>query len=173
LSPALLIYLKHLFPLKNMKTTLQHFFSLCLLACIVLLASSCKKENDKAPAAQEKVTGISLALTSEQKGVLDVSLDFNDSNGLAGKTSPNTVTLDANTTYTGTLMLEDASKSPAKDVTADYEVSFQAEGTGVSISKSGEGLSVETGDATAGTLHMDLKRNGQTQRVSFPLTVRE
>lgn len=159
--------------MKVIKHLTQQWVTACLLCSMVLVAVACKKEEDKAPAVQDKVTGIRVALTSEQKGVLDVNVNFHDTEGLAGKSSPNAITLDANTTYTGALLLEDASKSPARDVTAAYEVSFHAMSAGVAISQRGQELSVETGSAVSGTLHVDLKRNGQTLRVSFPLVVRE
>jgi hypothetical protein len=156
-----------------MKTTVHHIFSLCLLACLALFVSSCKKEDDKTPTVQEKVTGINIALNSEKKGALDVDVSFKDAKGLEGKTSAEAIIMDANSTYTGALSLEDASKNPAKDVTADYEVSFHSSSPGVVFSINGRDLTVETSTPVVGTLHMDLKRGGKTQRISFPLTVRE
>ncbi|WP_162055523.1 hypothetical protein [Pontibacter pamirensis] len=159
-----------------MKNRLQQFLSLCLVCSMTLLNAACKKDDKASPAEQAKVTGISIALTSAQKGRQDVSVEFSDLNGLSGKTSPNTITLDANTSYTGTLILEDANQTPVSNVTTEYDASFHVTNASVTFSKNGQEIQVETTTATsgsAGTVHVELRQNGQTQQVSFPIMVRD
>lgn len=159
------------------KMYVQQLLSLCLLCGITLLSIACKKDENATPAVvQKKVTKLSLMLSSEQKGIQDVNVLFNDATGLGGKTSPNVITLDANTIYTGTLVLEDATQSPAKVVTADYQVTFQVASADATFTMSGQEVQVSTRSASTGSngmLQVELKQGSQVQKVSFPLMVRQ
>jgi hypothetical protein len=159
------------------KRHVQQLLSLCLLCGITLLSIACKKDDKPEPAMeQKKVTGLSMMLSSDQKGKQDVNILFTDASGLEGKTSPNAITLDANTTYTGTIALEDATQSPVKVVTADYQVTFQVSNADAVFSMSGQQVQVTTKAAStgaAGVLRVELKQGSQVQRVSFPLMIRQ
>lgn len=161
----------------NIKFKLQHFLSLCLFCCIALLSIACKKEDKPEPAVeQKKVTGLNMMFSSSQKGVQDVTVLFNDASGLAGKTSPYVITLDANATYTGSLALEDATQNPPKSVTGDYQVTFQVANVDATFSMSGQQVQITTRAASTGSngmLHVELKQGSQVQKVSFPLMVRQ
>jgi hypothetical protein len=159
------------------KMNIQQLLSLYLLCGITLLSIACKKDDKATPAVeQKKVTKLNMMLTSDQKGIQDVNVFFNEAAGVGGKTSPNAITLDANTIYTGTLALEDATQSPAKVVTADYQVSFQVSNADATFSMSGQEIQVTTRAASTGSngmLQVELTQGGQVQKVSFPLMVRQ
>jgi len=155
-----------------MKNSLHRFFTMTLLGTFALLTVACDK--DDAPAApQEKVTGISLALTGDDKGTLDVSVAFNDPAGIDGKRATSVLTLKANTSYTGSLSLVDASKTPTEDVTGDYTLSFDSNAD-VTVMQHTDELHMQTGTATAGNtgeFKIMLTKDGKTQQVIFPLLI--
>ncbi|MCX2739067.1 hypothetical protein [Pontibacter anaerobius] len=159
------------------KMNVRQLLSLCLLCGITLLGIACKKDDKATPTVEQaKVTGLSMMLSSDQKGIQDVNVLFKDATGLGGKTSPNVITLDANTIYTGTLALEDATQSPAKVVTTDYQVTFQVASADATFSMSGQEVQITTRAASTGSngmLHVELKQGSQVQKVSFPLMVRQ
>jgi hypothetical protein len=160
----------------NILHKLQQLLAICLFCGLALLSIACKEDKPEPSVEQKKVTGLNMVLTSDEKGVADVTVDFNDAGGLAGKTSPNAITLDDNATYTGSLALEDATQNPPKSVTGDYQVTFQVTNANATFNMSAQVLQVTTGAASTGTsgmLHVELKRDGQTQKVSFPLMVRQ
>lgn len=159
-----------------MRNTIQNLMSLSLLLSMAVLTASCKKDENKPSPDKAKVTGISIELTSDQKGVNDVNFGYTDPAGVGGKTASGLITLDANASYNGTISLEDASQSPAKNVTADYQVTFQVANADATFSMSGQAVQVTTRAAstgTGGTLQVELKLNGQSQKVTFPLMVRQ
>jgi hypothetical protein len=161
----------------NKMIRVRQMLSLCLLFGMMLLSIACKKSDNPAPTVvQKKVTLLSMTLSSDQKGKQDVHVLFNDARGLENKTSPNAITLDANTTYTGAVILEDATQTPAKVVTTDYLVTFQVANADATFSMSGQEVQATARAAstgTAGMLHVELKQGTQTMKVSFPLVVRQ
>lgn len=161
----------------SFKIKLQHFLSFCLICGMALMSAACKKEDKPAPAVeQKKVTGLGMLFSSSQKGIQDVTVLFNDTGGLAGKTSPQAIILDANTTYTGTIALEDASQNPLKAVTGDYQVTFQVANADATFNMSGQEFQVTTKAASTGAnglLHVELKQGSQMQKISFPLMIRQ
>ena len=164
------------FTLKQMKKSYQQFLSLVLLCGTLFLTAACKKEETTPATDEAKVTGITFLLAPLQKGKQDVNIEFSAPDGVDGKQSPNAIVLDTNTEYSGKVILTDQSKSSQEDVTADYAVSFHAVNADASFSGSSQQLQVTAGAVTTGSngvLHIDLKRAGQTERVSFPLIVRE
>ncbi|SHK05361.1 hypothetical protein [Hymenobacter psychrotolerans] len=100
-------------------------FTRSVLALLVgaPLFSACKDDNEdpKPDADNEQITTVTYTLTP-QGGGTPVSIQYRDPDGdggTAGTITPATLTLAPNTTYTGTLKLEDETKTPAENITAE------------------------------------------------------
>jgi hypothetical protein len=145
-----------------------------LLGALLLGTISCKEDNEPIVKAQ-KVTTVSLQLNAEGKGKTDVSFTFKDLNGVIGKTAESPLVLDANTTYTGTILLEDESVSPKRNVSATFDISYWVGNANVSVTENSGALTVVVGNATTSTdgqLRIRLTENAQSSDVMFPLLVR-
>lgn len=157
-----------------MKLNFNSFLTLLILSSLCLLALSCKKKKKEEVAPEDKVTSLNLILDAP-KGKQDVILFFNDVTGIAGKTAPSTVTLDANTLYTGTITLEDESVPPKKDVTNDFSVTYRVTGADVTVTANGKTPQVQTKNPSANTdafLEVILTKNNKNNTTKFPLVVR-
>ena len=104
-----------------MKKPLFRPFLAALLLAAPLFATSCKddKEDPQPDDENELITTVRYTLTPVGGGaaVTAESKDLDGDGGNAPVTS--TLTLAANTTYTGTITFLDESKSPAEDITAE------------------------------------------------------
>jgi hypothetical protein len=137
--------------------------------------SSCSDDHDDDHGSEEElITTVTYTLTS---GTDVVTLKFQDLDGEGGEagtfTPLNGATLNANTTYTGVLKLENATKSPAEDITLEvkaegdeHEFFFASSITDLTVEKTdtdvngnpiGIETSVRTGNAGIGTMTIVLK----------------
>lgn len=92
---------------------------LAFVTVAILFVTSCKKGDPVIPNEEEVITTLKYTLTPEGGGT-SVVLTFQDLDGDGG-TAP-TITggiLDANTTYTGTVVLLNEMESPAEDITEE------------------------------------------------------
>lgn len=159
-----------------MKTFLKFPFALLMLFTLVVTVVSCKDDDgDDKPdnTVQETVTSLNLRLDAP-KGKQDVAVLFTNPEGINGKTATNTLTLDANTLYTGTITLEDETKTPKADVSNQYTVSYQVIGSDVSIIANGLQPQVQTRATTTtnATLIITLIKGSTTLSTTFPLVIR-
>jgi hypothetical protein len=103
-----------------MNTILLRPFALILLAAPFLF-TACKKDKDPAPADEnEVITTVTYTLTPVGGGT-PVAVTFRDPDGDQGSQQPTigTLTLAANTAYTGALTVLDETKSPVENTTAE------------------------------------------------------
>ncbi|WP_026464412.1 hypothetical protein [Adhaeribacter aquaticus] len=145
----------------------------CLFGGVWLGVVACKKDNGGSGTVpnQDKVTTVNLELAAP-KGKLDAIATFSDPNGINNQTATNTVTVDANATYIGTITLEDESKNPKANVTMDYVVSYQISGIDATIS-GGVSPTLTTRATGNGTLRINLTKANKISSVTFPLSVRQ
>ena len=185
-----------------MKKPLFRPFLAALLLAAPLFATSCKddKEDPQPDDENELITTVRYTLTPVGGGaaVTAESKDLDGDGGNAPVTS--TLTLAANTTYTGTITFLDESKSPAEDITAEVSaesdehlvVYTPAPANLVSITRTDRdaknlevGLTTRlvTTAAATGTLKVDLRHQPGTKNgtdtpgssdadVTFPVVVR-
>ncbi|MDF2455512.1 MAG: hypothetical protein K0R51_1505 [Cytophagaceae bacterium] len=96
-----------------------------LILSFVLLVSSCKRNDDDAPTPQDQneeelITTVSLII--KENGVLVDTFSFKDSDGVGGEAPTiEDITLDANKTYTCTLLLLDETKNPVENISEEIE----------------------------------------------------
>ncbi|MBX0292701.1 hypothetical protein K3G63_19810 [Hymenobacter sp. HSC-4F20] len=163
-------------------------FLLALLASTTLL-SACKDDNeDPTPDEDnEQITTVTYTLTPTGGGT-PVLVQYRDLDGDGG-TAPTigTLTLAANTTYTGTLALQDETKTPAENTTAEIQEKadehlffFETSGTNLTITPTDKdknnlavGLTTQavTGAAnatgTTGTLKITLRHQPGSKNGTF------
>jgi thiol:disulfide interchange protein len=136
---------------------------------------SCKEKKTEKPVVEAgKITAIMFDFLAEGKGKQDVSVQFRDNDGINNKQSATPLRFQANTTYTGKITLLDESQTPADEVTSDYNITYQVNDKTVIITKNGQQLRVETGEATTNTdvvLRIEMKQDTDVQNVSFPVLV--
>ncbi|RTQ53632.1 hypothetical protein EJV47_02530 [Hymenobacter gummosus] len=185
-----------------MKKPLFRPFLAALLLAAPLLTTSCKNDDDNPTPDDENelITTVRYTLTPAGGGT-PVTVEYKDLDG-AGGTAPTigTLTLAANTTYTGAVTFLDESKSPADNITAEVNeesdehlvVYVPTPANLLSITRTDRdrnnlevGLSTRlvTTTAATGTLKINLQhqpgiKNGQPNlgsadaEVTFPVTVR-
>lgn len=146
-----------------------------LLLSAILVGTTACKDDDEPTIKKQQVTTINLQLNAEGKGKTDVTTTFKDLSGVAGKTATSPVILEANTTYTGAILLQDESVSPVKDVTSMFSTAYNVSNADVAVTENSGTLTFKAGAATTGTngqLRITLTENGQSSLVTFPLMVR-
>jgi len=154
-----------------MKTTFKTYFTLVIFF-LTLAIISCKKDQpDPVPEDTSKVTSLTLQLDTNQKGHQDATAALQDAAGINGKAG-SAITLDANGSYAGTLVLLDATKTPTATVTNDYTITYQVTGVDATITPAGTTPTITTRAAGNGTLAITMVKNTITTSVTFPLTVR-
>jgi len=88
---------------------------------LVVLFSACVKTEPEVPNEEEVITTLRYTLSPQPSGA-DVVMTFVDLDGDGGNAPTITGgTLDANTTYSGSLELLNEAESPAEDITAEIE----------------------------------------------------
>ena len=154
-----------------MKRTFKAYSALVIMF-LTLATISCKeKKDDPLPEDTSKITSLNLILDTTQKGHQDATASLQDVAGINGKTG-NTITLDANGSYAGTIVLEDATKTPTANVTSAYTITYQITGADASISAAGPTPTITTRAAGSGTLSITMVKESKTTTVTFPLTIR-
>ena len=138
---------------------------------LTLAVISCKDKEDSTPADTSKVTGLTLTLDTIKKGHQDANASLEDAAGIKGKTG-STITLDNNGFYAGTLVLTDATETPAATVTSDYNITYLITGADATISASGSTPTITTKAAGSGILTITMTKDSKNTVVSFPLTIR-
>ncbi|WP_026464353.1 hypothetical protein [Adhaeribacter aquaticus] len=152
----------------------SYFFKSCLIGGLVLSVFSCKKEKEEpgpGGTTSDTITRFQLALDAP-KGKLDAVAFFTDPNGISNQTAVTSVTVDANTIYTGTLTLEDESKTPKATVTKNYTVSYRITGIDATIT-GGATPTLTTKSTGDGTLNVTLTKADKSKSIAFPITVRQ
>jgi len=153
---------------------LTNKFLLALFAVLFISVTSCKDDDDIVdPPEEELITDLVYTLTSTSGAT--VVLSFSDPDGDGGNAPTITGgTLSANTTYTGAIVLTNASETPAEDITAevkeedeDHQFFFSASsGLNVSFAYAdqdadnnpvGLASTITTGDASTGTMTVVLR----------------
>ncbi len=95
--------------------------SLAVVAGILMLSSSCKKDDPVIPHEEELITTLIYTLTPVAGGTA-VEMTFRDLDGDGGNAPVITGgTLQANTVYNGSLKLLNESEAPAEDITEEIE----------------------------------------------------
>lgn len=161
--------------LKNLHMRqLHHLLPLALVFLISI--SSCKKDEQLDPVIpneEEVITTLIYTLTPEGGGET-VVFSFSDPDGDGGSAPEIAAdTLQANTTYTGTLQLLNETQNPADDITGEiaaegesHQFFFENTIAGLQITYADSDASgnpiglvttVETSDATSGTLTITLR----------------
>ena len=104
---------------------MKNFIQLSFILSFSALLLSCKKNHDEAPSPQDQnetelITTVSLII--KENGALVNTFTFNDPDG-AGGVNPTVdqITLDANKTYTCTLLLLDETKNPIDTTSLEIE----------------------------------------------------
>ncbi len=93
-------------------------YLLGFLSVILLATSACKKDDPVIPNEEELITTFTYTLTTT--GATPVVLSFSDLDGDGGNAPIiSGGTLQANTTYTGTIDLLNEAESPAESITAE------------------------------------------------------
>ena len=95
--------------------------SLFLLTAVLLLITSCSKDDPEVPNEEEIITTLNYVLTPTSGGI-PVSMTFQDLDGDGG--NPPSITggtLATNTTYNGTLTLLNETATPVEDITEEIE----------------------------------------------------
>ncbi|WP_400192522.1 hypothetical protein [Hymenobacter sp. B81] len=177
-------------------------FLAALLLTAPLLATSCKddKENPQPDDENELITTVRYTLTPVSGGA-PVTVEYKDLDGDGGNAPTiGTLTLAANTTYTGAISFLDESKNPAQDLTTEVSaesdehlvVYTAAPANLLTITRTDrDAKSLEVGlttrlvttTAATGTLQVKLRhqpgsKNGQAEpgssdaEATFPVTVR-
>jgi len=159
--------------LKFKKMKLTHKLLLALFAVLFLTMTSCKDDDPIVDPPEEVITDLVYTLSPLSGD--PVTLSFSDPDGDGGNAPTiSGGTLSANTTYTGSIVLTNASETPAEDITAeiqeeDEEHQFffsassglnatvaygdqDADGNPVGLSST-----VTTGDASSGTMTVTLR----------------
>jgi len=155
-----------------MKKIFNAYSTLTLFFILALTVISCKKDTtDPQPQDTSKVTNLILQLDTTQKGHQDATASLQDAAGIDGKEG-NTITLDANGSYVGSIILEDETQTPKATVTNDYTISYQLTGTDASISPAGSSPTITTRTAGSGTLRITLTKDANNTVVTFPVTIR-
>ena len=155
-----------------MKNILNAYVTLFLFAVLALTTSSCKDdEPGTTPADTSKITNLVLQLDTNQKGHQDATASLQNTAGIDGKVG-NTITLDANGYYAGSIVLEDETKTPKATVTTDYTIAYQLTGTDATISAAGAAPTVTTRAAGSGTLRITMTKANKNTVVTFPVTIR-
>ena len=183
--------------MKTLKTNTIKLFALLFISSFAF--SSCSDDHDDDHGSEgELITTVTYTLTS---GTDIVTLIFTDLTGgsLDDATYDVSGPLTANTTYTGVIKLENATESPAEDITLEVKAEgdehefFYTNTAGLTITKTdtdgtnplGIETSVMTGAAGTGTVTIVLKHeptkpnNGTAAgaggsidvEVTFPITV--
>ncbi len=147
--------------------------SLLALLSILLLLSSCGKDDPIIPNEEELITTLNLTLTPDGSGN-SILLSFQDLDGDGG-VAPiiRTSALQANTSYNATVEFLNEQESPAEDITLEvveegdeHQVFYSSSIPGVTVMYSDEddmgnpvGIStvIETGDAGSGQLTITLR----------------
>jgi len=143
-----------------------------ILLFLTLTAISCKgKKDNPQPEDTSKVTSLNLTLDTTLKGHQDAMVSLQDAAGINGKTG-DVITLDANGSYAGTIVLQDATQTPIATVTSDYTITYQITGADASITVAGPSPTITTREAGSGTLGITLVKGDKTTMVTFPLTIR-
>lgn len=154
-----------------MKNRFKYLFAIPLIAVVSL--TSCEKDDPEVPNEEELITTVTYTLTPTGGGSA-VEFQFQDLDGDGGNAPVITNgTLEANTTYTGSITLLNEAETPAEDITEEVEeeaeehqlfftvatanatvVYTDADGNGNPI---GLATTVTTGDASTGTLTVTLR----------------
>ena len=95
--------------------------SLFLLTAVLLLITSCSKDDPEVPNEEEVITTLRYVLTPNSGG-MTVSMTFQDLDGDGGNAPIITGgELAANTTYNGTLTILNETATPFEDITEEIE----------------------------------------------------
>ncbi len=146
---------------------------IAVLIIVILSLNSCKKDDPIIEEPVELITTLTYTLTSSDGGSV-VVLSFQDLDGDGGNAPVITDgVLNANTTYTGVLMLSNEQASPAEDITEEiseedeeHQFFFQSTVAGLNISYTDQdsdgnplGLTtaLTTTDAGSGTINIVLR----------------
>jgi len=155
-----------------MKKICNSFSIFTLLAVLTLVTFSCKDNKpDPVPEDTSKITNLVLQLDTNQKGHNDATATVQNADGIDGKET-NAITLDANGTYIGSIVLEDETKTPKATVTNEYTIAYQFTGTDAIISASGTTPTFTTKAAGSGTLRITLTKASKSTVVTVPVTIR-
>lgn len=145
-----------------------------ILPLTILFFTACEKDNPEVPNEEEVITTLIYTLTPDSGGDV-VTLSFKDLDGDGGDAPEVTSgTLQANTTYTGSLSLLNEAESPAENVNEEIEAEqedhqfFFLVSTGLNVSVDyadkdsndqplGLLTSVTTSDASQGQLTVVLR----------------
>ncbi len=147
-------------------------YLLGILSIIILATSACKKDDPFIPNEEELITTFTYTLTTS--GAAPVVLSFTDLDGDGGNAPTiNGGTLQANTTYTGTLDLLNEAESPSESITAeiaaekeDHQFFFATDGLDLRFAYDdldanqqpvGLNTTLITGDAGTGNLRITLR----------------
>ncbi|MFK8058886.1 MAG: type 1 periplasmic binding fold superfamily protein [Polaribacter sp.] len=149
---------------------------IALLFISSLTITSCSDDHDddhNHGSEEELITTVTYTLTNGNEVVTMVFTDLDGEGGNDGIYTPNIGTLKANTTYTGVIKLENATESPAEDITVEvktegdeHEFFYATSVAGATITKTdkdskGNPLGIETtvttGAAGTGNLTVILK----------------
>ena len=155
-----------------MKKIFNSFSIYILLAVLTLANLSCGGNgSDPVPEDTSKITNLVLQLDTNQKGHNDATATVQNAAGINDKAS-NAITLDANGTYIGSIVLEDETKTPKATVTSEYTIAYQFTGTDATISASGTAPTFTTKAAGSGSLRITLTKAGKNTVVTVPVTIR-
>lgn len=152
---------------------LTYKFLLAISSILFLTITSCKDDDPVIEEEEEVITDLVYTLVSTSGNT--VVLSFSDPDGDGGNDPTVTGgTLSANSTYTGSIVLTNASETPAEDITAEiaeedaeHQFFFAASsGLNATIAYGDQdgngnpvGLSstITTGDASSGTMTVTLR----------------
>lgn len=144
--------------MKNLKS-IKTIKLLAVLFGVNLALVSCSSDDDgDGDHEEELITTVVLTLTNNANAADVVTLTFTDLDGEGGNEpvySPTVATLSANTTYSGTIQLWNATEDPAEDINeeieeeADEHEFFYTSNAGITITKTdtdgdGNPLGIET-----------------------------
>lgn len=156
--------------LKTMKTI--KLLALFFVSSLVFVSCSSDDDNDDHDHEEELITTVTYTLTN---GNDVITLEFEDLDGEGGADGTTTVSgnLSANTTYTGSIKLLNATENPAENITEEveeegdeHEFFYSSTISDITITKEdededGNPIGIETtlttGEAGTGTLTIILK----------------
>lgn len=161
--------------LKTMKTKTLKLLALFFISGLVTTSCSSDDDGGGAENDEELITTVVLTLTNTANQMDVVTLTFTDIDGEGGNDpvySPTVGTLSANTTYTGSIQLWNATETPPENINeeiedeADEHEFFYTSDANITITKTdldGNGnplgleTSVVTGAANTGNITVVLK----------------
>jgi len=158
--------------IKYQKMNRSPLYLLVFLFAFVLSTTACKKDDPVIPNEEELITTFTYTLSTS--GATPVVLSFTDLDGDGGNAPTiNGGTLQANTTYTGTIDLLNEAESPAESITAeiaeekeDHQFFFATDGLDLSFAYEdldangqpvGLTTTLVTGNAGTGNLRITLR----------------